>query len=286
METRMTRAAVGIAAALLLATASAQAEEPSSAAPSASAPAQAPAPAPIYNPLAPRPASAAPASPAASPPPVATPPASAPAPSAPPSESPVPASPPSSATEAAPAPSAPAITPSLGGPGDAAGPAPGADTKVHRPGANDPLIFAASFFIPQSGVRWERGDSNTLNVSLSWPLSVPLAFGTRAADELPIHRVVIEPGFTFVERTTGFARGGYRAVWHPTGSFVGVGAGIGSTFEIFAPGPARPSLSPEIVVHLGKTGSPGFLMALARYDRFFAVDPRDTFTFALGIGFF
>jgi hypothetical protein len=106
-------------------------------------------------------------------------------------------------------------------------------------------------------------------------------------DVLRSHRVMIEPGIAFPSRTTGFARLGYRGVWHPANTTLGFGAGLGSTIELFAPGAApRPSAGGEVLLHVGACCKPGYVLVVGRYDRFFAGDARDVVTLALGLGIF
>lgn len=152
--------------------------------------------------------------------------------------------------------------------------------------------------IPQTGVRWESARAEGVMGALSWPASIPFGrptarsikryhCGPPTVGTLRAHRIVIEPGLTFGARPTGFGRLGYRGVWHPSSSTWGVGAGIGSTIEIFAPGTTlpRPSLSPELLVHFGECCTPGYVVGIVRYDRFFA-GARDAFTISLGLAFF
>ena len=99
----------------------------------------------------------------------------------------------------------------------------------------------------------------------SWPVQLPLvprAQRTRTAFYTN-HRGVLEPmlllGTTHATITVPEdparavavfrLRAGYRVVWHPRAGSLGVLAGVGSTVEFW---PAvRPSVSPEIGVHVG-----------------------------------
>ncbi len=157
-----------------------------------------------------------------------------------------------------------------------------------------------SALLPQTGARWTFGASPRFDASLSWPISIP--FGpvsarvvherrhcelTPRADELQAHRFVVEPGITFPHRTTGFVRFGYRAIWHRASRFVGLGAGVGTTLELFNPEHApRPSVGGELLLHLGECCAPGYILVAARYDRFFAGAGLDVATLSLGLAFY
>ncbi|WP_438003212.1 hypothetical protein WME89_30430 [Sorangium sp. So ce321] len=96
---------------------------------------------------------------------------------------------------------------------------------------------------------------------LAWSFQVPIALSESDAATAPLtnHRVVLAPGLAIGEQlgatpddradVTFRMRAGYRGVYHPRGGVFGVLAGAGTTMEFWPL--VRPSISPELGVHLG-----------------------------------
>ncbi|WP_437873306.1 hypothetical protein [Sorangium sp. So ce363] len=95
----------------------------------------------------------------------------------------------------------------------------------------------------------------------AWSFQIPVVLdGSEPKTAvLTNHRVVLAPGLAFGEQrgatageqadVTFRARAGYRGVYHPSGGAFGFLAGLGTTVEFWPV--VRPSLSPEIGLHLG-----------------------------------
>lgn len=96
---------------------------------------------------------------------------------------------------------------------------------------------------------------------LAWSFQVPIALSENDTRTAPLtnHRVVLAPGLAIGEQlgatpddradVTFRVRAGYRGVYHPRGGVFGVLAGAGTTMEFWPV--VRPSISPELGVHLG-----------------------------------
>lgn len=97
---------------------------------------------------------------------------------------------------------------------------------------------------------------------LAWSFQIPVARDSswRNTAVNSNHRVVLAPGLAIGEQhgaaageqtdVTFRARAGYRGVYHPSGGKFGVLAGLGTTVEFWPI--VRPSLSPEIGLHIGR----------------------------------
>jgi hypothetical protein len=121
-----------------------------------------------------------------------------------------------------------------------------------------------------------RGPNPAAGVSWPWSIPVGPAFWcTRKKGSFDVIkyrpiRLLLEPGF-FAENPVAFwVRPGARFMWHPTSWFFGVGGGIGSLIEMTGNEPFRASISPEIVVALGRCCNPGYFSLALRHEFFFA----------------
>ncbi|WP_437594232.1 hypothetical protein [Sorangium sp. So ce1000] len=97
---------------------------------------------------------------------------------------------------------------------------------------------------------------------LAWSFQIPVAPDDSRSNVavISIHRVVLAPGLALGEQRGAAAgekadvtfrwRTGYRAVYHPGGETFGFLAGVGSTLEFWPV--VRPSISPEIGMHIGQ----------------------------------
>jgi hypothetical protein len=111
----------------------------------------------------------------------------------------------------------------------------------------------------------------------SWPWSIPVgpAFwctrkkGTFDVIQYRPFRILIEPGFYAENPIAFWIRPGARFMWHPTSWFVGVGGGLGSLVEMTGNEPFRASISPEVVLALGRCCNPGYFSLALRHDFFF-----------------
>jgi hypothetical protein len=154
------------------------------------------------------------------------------------------------------------------------------------------LLFAGAAAIPHVGMVVRGGGDAQL--ALSWPISIP--FGPVGActphpvlpdshsDELQTHRVVIEPSLVVSERPVTFSvRPGYRAILHRAKSLWGFGAGVGSTLELLGRDAPRPSLSPELLLHLGACCEPGYWVVAVRHDSLFTAHARGAWWLTFGL---
>ncbi|WP_437751684.1 hypothetical protein [Sorangium sp. So ce1389] len=103
-----------------------------------------------------------------------------------------------------------------------------------------------------------EGDARAL---LAWSFQVPIDLLESDTKTAPLtnHRVVLAPGLAIGEQlgatpddradVTFRMRAGYRGVYHPGGGTFGLLAGAGTTMEFWPL--VRPSISPELGVHLG-----------------------------------
>ena len=120
---------------------------------------------------------------------------------------------------------------------------------------------------------------------IEWPIQIPLATApqhTRTA-AFTNHRVVVSAGMRvgLTHRTiavpddpqqawvTFIARVGYRFVWHPHGRAFGILAGLGTALETWPL--VRPSVSPEIGLHLGACcdEATAIVTVTVRFDAYF-----------------
>lgn len=132
--------------------------------------------------------------------------------------------------------------------------------------------------------------------TVSWPWSLPFGWpmactrtqGSFHVGEHRPHRLVLEPGFATGNLGTGFfTRVGYRFLYHQSDWVVGIGGGVGGTFEIEGNSePTRAGVSPELLVHFGGCCEPGYFLLAVRYDRFFDGVERDIVSGNLGFSYF
>lgn len=83
-------------------------------------------------------------------------------------------------------------------------------------------------------------------------------------EELKSHRIVLEPGLVLGNPPVIFVRPAYRFLWHPATSGIGIGAGVGSTWELTGGLGVRGSASPEVVLQLGRCCGPGYALLSLR----------------------
>ena len=157
-------------------------------------------------------------------------------------------------------------------------------------GMADARALLVAAVVPHVGVRLQD-EPWSLGPAFGWPWS--LAFGPATAssrricgtdDHLP-HRLVLEPGIVVASRVLFYFRPGYRFVWHAAGGRTGFGAGLGSTVEIVGVPEVRASVSPELLLHLGRCCRPGYLLVSLRYDRYWQGTGRNELTASVGITF-
>jgi hypothetical protein len=99
---------------------------------------------------------------------------------------------------------------------------------------------------------------------------------------------MVEPAVAAGKQGTAvFARLGYRFLYHPSDWVVGVGGGVGHTFDIAGKGePQRISLSPEAVMQFGHCCDASYFTFAVRYDRYFAGTSLNVIGGTLGYTFF
>ncbi len=149
--------------------------------------------------------------------------------------------------------------------------------------------LVALMLVPHPGFQWRPDSRRPFRATLSWPWSLPVGPVTSSArhlcriDEYRSHRIVLEPGLVLGTPPVLFVRPGYRFLWHPADSLIGIGAGIGSTWELTGGLGVRGSASPEFLLQLGKCCGFGFALLSVRLDYFFAATERTVVTTNLGI---
>lgn len=153
--------------------------------------------------------------------------------------------------------------------------------------------LVAATLVPHAGAQL-RGTAPAALVS--WPWSLPIGpatscsrrQGTFALRLHRPHRALLEPGFVAGQRGTGvFVRPGYRYLHHPSEWVVGVGGGLGSTFEIAGNRePFRIGIGPEALLHFGHCCESSYFTLAVRYDRFFTGNVLNLVTGTLGYTFF
>lgn len=153
------------------------------------------------------------------------------------------------------------------------------------------ILLRWASVLPSLGVQAQR-DARVPGLSVSWPFSLP--FGPVTAcnsargggvDEFRPLRLALEPGLVVRSTPVLFLRPGVRAIWHHSQSRVGVGAGLGSTLAWSDGAGVAASISPELLVHLGRCCRPGYLLVTVRADRYFPRRQADTLTATVGLAF-
>ncbi|MBK8015174.1 MAG: hypothetical protein IPK13_28020 [Deltaproteobacteria bacterium] len=157
--------------------------------------------------------------------------------------------------------------------------------------------FLALTMLPHPGLRIDFDGDPRTRLSLSWPWSLP--FGPASAtivkkrmcsddwvDRFVPNRLVFEPGVVIGDRETVFMRSGYRFLWHPATSRIGVGAGVGSTVEVRGHDGLRASLSPEALLQFGACCRPVYATLSLRYDYFFTGQSHHSLLVSLGLSYF
>jgi hypothetical protein len=130
-----------------------------------------------------------------------------------------------------------------------------------------------AIWAPTVGLQVARGGERP-GLTISWPGSIPLGPTTACRrssggdlDQLRTLRVVVEPGIVVDSAVSVFLRPGLRALWHRTTWRIGVGAGLGSTLSWGGGGRAA-SISPELILHVGRCCGPGYVLFSLRADRY------------------
>ena len=153
--------------------------------------------------------------------------------------------------------------------------------------------LVAATVIPHVGAQLRKDEPAAF---VAWPWQLPIGApstcertrGSFAVKVHRTHRLMLEPGFVSSNRGLGvFTRPGYRFLLHPSDWVVGVGGGLGSTFEIAGNRePFRFSVSPEVLAHFGHCCEPGYFTLSFRYDHFFGGEIRDVLGGSLGFTYF
>jgi hypothetical protein len=156
-----------------------------------------------------------------------------------------------------------------------------------------PLDLWLATFIPHVGVTLR---SEAPAFVLAWPWSFPVgptftcskhASALTVSNHHPF-RLMLEPGMMYGDRLFVFyARPGARVVWQPPDWVVGLGGGFGSTIDIVSRQEGfRASLSPEVVLRLGKCCDPGYFTLAGRLDVYLAGQSRVQPMVHLGFSYF
>lgn len=169
----------------------------------------------------------------------------------------------------------------------------GAPWKTFFRGIGEAAPVLLPTFVPHLGATVRSGQPA---VVLAWPWSIPIGpahsctrkTGTFNVASHKMNRIMIEPSLALQDRSVGVStRIGHRVIIHPTDWVVGVGGGIGSTFELAGFGePFRASLSPEAVFHFGHCCETGYVTLAVRADFFFAGASTAVPQASLGYTFF
>ena len=157
--------------------------------------------------------------------------------------------------------------------------------------AKDSLALIAATLIPHVGPVLRGPTPETM---LSWPWSFPIGppsacsrrrGGYDIAKYRPF-RLMFEPGIDLGQTAVVVSmRPGARYIYHPTAWPAGLGGGLGSMIELSGKEPLRASLSPEIVVQLGRCCEPGYFMVGIRHEFFFA-GKNDLWSASVGFTYF
>jgi hypothetical protein len=141
------------------------------------------------------------------------------------------------------------------------------------------LVMTWAAFVPTLGLQLRRG-SRAPSATLSWPGSIPVGPTTACRfsssgnlQELRSLRVVLEPGVVVRSPVSLFLRPGLRAIWHRSAWRIGVGAGLGATLLWADRSRFAPSISPELLLHVGRCCGPGYLLVSLRADHYAGREP-------------
>jgi hypothetical protein len=148
------------------------------------------------------------------------------------------------------------------------------------------LLVAA--LVPHVGVRMQD-DPWSLRPAFAFPWS--LAFGPAMASSARVcgtddhrpHRAVLEPGVVVASPVLFYVRPGYRLLWHAAEWRTGFGAGLGSTVQIVGVPTARASVSPELLLQVGRCCRPGYVLVSLRYDHYWQGTGRNELMASAGI---
>lgn len=118
------------------------------------------------------------------------------------------------------------------------------------------------------------------------PMSCSRKSGTFFVDNTYPFRALLEPGLLIDDRTVSlFLRPGARFVYQGATSPIGFGGGIGTMLELTGREPFRASVSPELLVRIGRCCEPGYVMLTARKEFFFA-GRSDLWVFTAGFVYY
>lgn len=159
-------------------------------------------------------------------------------------------------------------------------------------GSSYELLLAS--VVPHFGAQL-RGQIPAAVVSWPWSLPIGPAYtcsrvqGTYIVHTFRGHRLMLEPGIVLSTKGSGgYARPGYRFLYHPSDWVVGVGGGVGSTVDLGGnkePSP-RPSISPEALIQFGHCCDASYFTLTFRYDHYFEGSSVNILGGSLGYTFF
>jgi hypothetical protein len=180
-------------------------------------------------------------------------------------------------------------------------PDPRPDTVLGAPGwaeafkgfGNVPLELWLATILPHAGVTL-RNEAPAF--VLAWPWSFPIGptmtcsrhqGALFVSGHTPL-RLMLEPGMMYGDRLfVFFLRPGARFVYQHSDWVVGLGGGLGSTIDIVSRQEGfRASVSPEVVLRLGKCCDPNYFMLAGRLDVYFAGNQRVQPMVHLGFTYF
>lgn len=157
--------------------------------------------------------------------------------------------------------------------------------------AKHSIALIAATLIPHVGPVLRGPTPETM---LSWPWSFPIGppsacsreRGTYAISKYKPFRLMLEPGIDLGQAAVAVSvRPGIRYLYHPTAWPAGLGGGLGTMIELSGKEPLRASLSPEIVVQLGRCCEPGYFVVAIRHEFFFA-GKNDLWSASVGFTYF
>lgn len=158
-------------------------------------------------------------------------------------------------------------------------------------GKHPDLLIAT--LTPHLGAQY-RAENPALVLAFPWQFPIGPAGtcsrkqGTFIVQKYKNHRALLEPGITTGKQGTGvYVRPGYRFMYHPSEWVVGLGGGLGHTFDVAgAKEKFRYSVSPEAVLQFGHCCDAGYFVLAVRYDHYFSGIATDIFGGTLGFTFF